>query len=322
MNKSKTFLLQKQILSTILFVLSVGLARCFNNKNQYISDLLTFSVKHTSVDSSFSSFSEKVGAEPNLEEEEQVISFRGGGRNVNSSFITSVEKPLPNTRGPRLSEYKQKLKLSKRQKDIAVGVMLGDASLQTQDKGKSYRLKFQGSQKHLEYGQALYREFEPFCLSQLFLFDRTDDNNNVVKSWSFQTLSHQELCSIANLFFDPLSQNVPSCSKKVIIPGLVENHLSPTGLAHWFMDDGSKMDHTKNEGKGFHLHTQGFKEEEVESLCNGLNTRYGLKCWKTKNKGKCVVAISGESYEKFVDLIKSDLLPSMQYKIPSERKKK
>ena len=33
------------------------------------------------------------------------------------------------------------------------------------------------------------------------------------------------------------------------------------------MDDGSKMDFTKNNGKGFHLYTQCFSGQEVEKLC-------------------------------------------------------
>ena len=165
-------------------------------------------------------------------------------------------------------------------------------------------------------------------MSFISQFDRTNRNGSLIKSWGFQTIGHEEFCPIANIFFDQpssmesTSEKIQKSSKKIITPGLVENYLTPTGLAYWFMDDGSKMDHTKNEGKGFHIHTQGFEEEEVESLCNGLEKRYGLKCWKVRNKGKYVIAISGRSYEKFVDLIKPNLLPCMQYKIPSERQKK
>jgi hypothetical protein len=43
-----------------------------------------------------------------------------------------------------LKEYKDSLiKLSQVQWEAAIGLMLGDASLQTQNKGKSYRMKFE-----------------------------------------------------------------------------------------------------------------------------------------------------------------------------------
>lgn len=227
-----------------------------------------------------------------------------------------IFKPSPTTRGPRLANYKQTLKLSQRQKEIAVGVMLGDASLQTQDKGRTFRLKFQGSVKHSEYSKNLYKEFEDFCLSQPHTFDRVNENNNIVESWGFQTLSHQEFDYIAKVFC-----NEDKLGTKVIKPKLVEEFVTPTALAYWFMDDGSKMDHTINEGKGIVLNTQGFQENEVENLCEGLKKRYGFQCWKGKNKGKFVVKISGNSYEEFVKIVKPELVPSMLYKLPSERKR-
>ena len=43
-----------------------------------------------------------------------------------------------------IKEYKNSLvSLSVEQKEASIGLMLGDASLQTQNKGKNYRLKFE-----------------------------------------------------------------------------------------------------------------------------------------------------------------------------------
>lgn len=180
-------------------------------KNQYYSNVLISPLNNISTAPPFSSHLEKVKEESGSEE--QIISLRGGGGDINSHIMSSVEKPLPTTRGRKLKEYKQRLKLSQRQKEVATGVMLGDASLQAMDNGKRYRLKFQGSQKHLEYGKALYREFEPFCLSPLDLFARTNENGNLVESWGFQTVGHEDFCSIADIFFDQPS-SMESTSEK------------------------------------------------------------------------------------------------------------
>lgn len=44
-------------------------------------------------------------------------------------------------RGKELKEYKSKIVLSQQQKQILIGILLGDAHLETQDNGSTYRLK-------------------------------------------------------------------------------------------------------------------------------------------------------------------------------------
>ena len=43
------------------------------------------------------------------------------------------------------------VKLSEIQWEAAIGLMLGDASLQTQNKGKTYRIKFEWGDKKKDY---------------------------------------------------------------------------------------------------------------------------------------------------------------------------
>jgi hypothetical protein len=44
----------------------------------------------------------------------------------------------------KVKEYKNSLiKLSNNQKEAAIGLLLGDASLQSQNEGKTYRIKFE-----------------------------------------------------------------------------------------------------------------------------------------------------------------------------------
>lgn len=108
--------------------------------------------------------------------------------------------------------------------------------------------------------------------------------------------------------------------KKVYKSGLITNHLTDEALAYWFMDDGGKGDFTSNEGKQIHMHTQGFAEEGVKQMCEELNQKFELKTWPKPNKGAHLVAISGDSYEKFKELVEPYLVNSMKGKLPSERK--
>lgn len=55
------------------------------------------------------------------------------------------------TNSHQLKEYKKTLKLTKEQRSILIGVLLGDAHLETQDQGQTYRLKFAQSVAHKPY---------------------------------------------------------------------------------------------------------------------------------------------------------------------------
>jgi hypothetical protein len=62
--------------------------------------------------------------------------------------LNSIYKLKPyNIKGPNskyLKEYKSQLRnMSKLQWEASIGLVLGDASLQTQNKGRTYRIKFE-----------------------------------------------------------------------------------------------------------------------------------------------------------------------------------
>jgi hypothetical protein len=52
--------------------------------------------------------------------------------------------------------------LSKQQKEILVGILLGDNNLQTDNGGKTYRLCVLQSEQHKEYVFHLYNIFKKF----------------------------------------------------------------------------------------------------------------------------------------------------------------
>ena len=218
-----------------------------------------------------------------------------------------MRKPL-STQRKQLELYKQTLVLSQSLFDIAVGGLLGDVTLQTQDGGKSYRLKFQQAEKlHRDYLLHLHRLFQDWTLSEPF-FDPER------QMWSFQTISHSEFTKLARLFV--LDENGKIC-KKHIKPYLVEKYLTPLGFAYWFMDDGGKSSYKKDYvRKGFTFNTQGFRKQEVELLCHGLQTKWDLECWPKPNKKGYVLVISAKSYDKMMNLLGNFIIPSMRHKLP------
>lgn len=188
--------------------------------------------------------------------------------------------------------------------------MLGDASLQTQNKGKTYRMKFEWGDKHQAYLFHVYNLLDEWVLAQPHKKIRLNSNLNFVTTWAFQTLSHEAFNILAELFIIN--------NKKGIIKDLIKNHLTARSLAYWFMDDGGKLDYNKNS-KNFSvvLNTQSFIKEEVEIMAVELSNKFNLNCSTRTNKGKQIIIIDHSSYNKFLNLIKPYLIPEMEYKLPS-----
>lgn len=218
-----------------------------------------------------------------------------------------MEKPNPKQRH-LLKVYKKTLTLSQPLFEIALGVMLGDASLQTQNGGLSYRLKFSQAEKlHREYLLHLHDVFADWVLSPPFF-------NEKRQMWSFQTFSHCDFNKIAQLFV--IDDDGLSC-KKTIKPDLIQKYVTPRSLAYWWMDDGGKSCYNKDyQRKGFVFNTQGFTLTNVRLLCDGLTQKFGLHCWPKPNKKGFLIVISALSYDKMMCLLDPYLIPSMRYKLP------
>jgi LAGLIDADG DNA endonuclease family len=127
-----------------------------------------------------------------------------------------------------LKEYKNSLKsLSLIQMETAIGLVLGDASLQTQNKGKTYRVKFEWSDKNKAYINHVYNLFDEWVLSQPHKKSRMSPNKNLIVNWGFQTISHEAFNILAELFIKN--------NKKRIKDHLIKNNLTSRGLAYWFI---------------------------------------------------------------------------------------
>ena len=209
-----------------------------------------------------------------------------------------------------IKEYKNSLtSLSVEQWEASIGLLLGDASLQSQNKGKTFRIKFEWGNKNKSYVNHVYNLFNEWVLSQPHKKSRLSPQKNLVINWGFQTLSHKA--------FNPLAKLFLINDKKGISDLLFFNNFTARSLAYWFMDDGGKLDYNKNSlNKSVVMNTQSFSEKEVEFLSSGLTKNYGLICETRFNKGKKVIVIKSESYSLFRQLIDPYIIPEMLYKLP------
>ena len=214
----------------------------------------------------------------------------------------------PNSR--LIKEYKESLiSLTKDQWEASIGLILGDASLQSQNKGKTFRIKFEWGNKNKSYVNHVYNLFDEWVLSQPHKKSRLSPNNNLVINWGFQTLSHKAFNPLADLFLIN--------GKKTVSKFLIKNHLTDRGLAYWFMDDGGKLDYNKNsKNKSIVLNTHSFTEEGVLNISEELNEKFKLNCEIRSNKGKKIIVIDSSSYSIFRKLVDPFIISDMKYKLP------
>ena len=83
------------------------------------------------------------------------------------------------------------------------------------------------------------------------------------------------------------------------------------------MDDGGKLDYNYNsKNQGLVLNTHSFSYEEVKNMAIELSNKFNLETSLRLNKKKYIIIIKSESFNKFLDLTYSHILPAMRYKLP------
>jgi len=209
-----------------------------------------------------------------------------------------------------LKEYKESLyKFSEFQSEALIGLLLGDASLQTQNKGKTYRIKFEWGNNSKAYVDHVYALFNEWILSEPHKKIRISPKGNTVINWGFQTISHQVFNPLADLFIID--------NKKSIKKSLIKDYLTDIGLTYWFMDDGGKLDYNKNsKNKSIVLNTQSFTDLEVFNMAKELSEKFKFNTEVRSNKGKKIIVIKSESYSLFRNKIDTHIIPEMVRKLP------
>jgi len=189
-------------------------------------------------------------------------------------------------RSRAIEAYKTTLRLTPEQRDVLVGLLLGDACLESHNQGRTYRVKVEQSARHETYVRHLYELFEPWVLSPPHPRQASASNGSVTTSWAFSTVSHSAFRFYAHQFYGEQGKRVPE---------LIHKWLTPRGLAYWFMDDGSMK---SSQSKAVIFNTQGFVKHDVERLTIVLQTHFGLQAKIRHQPDGFQIYVSGSSYEK------------------------
>ena len=191
--------------------------------------------------------------------------------------------------------------MNQEHRSILVGTLLGDGHLETQNRGRTYRLKIEHSIKQKAYTDWLYQKFSSW------VNDSPKQKSKVVKgktytNYWFQTRSIGEFRFYGQIFYDE--------DHKKVVPKFISKLLTPLALAVWFMDDGSAK---SKKHKALILNTQCFSKRELELLISALDERYGIEAKLRSQREGYQLMIPRP--EKFIEVILPHLRKEFYYKL-------
>lgn len=206
-----------------------------------------------------------------------------------------------------IREKKKNLELSKRQRELVVGLLLGDGHLETQNGGRTYRLKVEHGSAQREYLGWLANEFQDWILSGWY-----EKRKGPKVVYGFTTMSHPSLRFYGAQFYQ---------NGKKRIPPLIKKLMSPLSLAIWFLDDGSAK---SSKHRSLVIHSLGYTHKDLEVVQDALK-RFGIESTQHKQRNDTFrLYFPYESARIIANFVRPILLevPSLAYKVENIRPKK
>lgn len=196
------------------------------------------------------------------------------------------------------------ISLSKEQKSVLFGIILGDGYLQkTGKKNSRLRLEHGGNQK--EFLLWKVKKLRKLFQGKPKYLERVHPISKKKYSyWRHQSQSSPYLGKLRNIFY-------PDGKKR--IPEDVEKYLTPLTLAVWYMDDG----YYYLRDRCSYLYIGNTSSTEAEVAAKALLRKFNLfSRVKQKKKGYALYFPPGET-QKLKSIIKGHILPQFNYKLPS-----
>jgi len=212
----------------------------------------------------------------------------------------------------KLEGLKKNLALTRIQKEIIVGKLLGDGHLESSNKGMTYRLKVEHSIKQKDYVDWLYGQFKEWTNIAPKMKRRyskfPNESAGIFDKYGFTTYSHGSFRFYGKQFYP---------KKKKIIPKMINKLLTPLSIAIWYLDDGSFK---SEKHKTFIIHNHAYQKKDLKIAQKALQ-KFGIKTNLHKQNRKdglyWRIYVLSESAGIFKKLIEPTInqIPSMKYKL-------
>lgn len=191
--------------------------------------------------------------------------------------------------------------LTLEQKEILVGLTLGDATLQRRSSSGNTRLLFTQSLIHSDFFFSVFSNFQSFCSTG---FSPEPVKLKVGESLYYLITFTTLQLPCFNYFYEIFYPN-----GKKVVPANLANYLTPLAFSHWIMCDGSK------HNSGLHLNTYGFTIDDINLLIYSLNINFNINCTIHNHKSGGRIYINKADLSNIKHLLIPHIHSSMMYKI-------
>jgi hypothetical protein len=202
-----------------------------------------------------------------------------------------------------LREQKALLTMTERQKQILIGMLLGDAHLERQRGALTARLKIEHSLAQSTYVEWKFKERRNWVRTPPRARVRRNRLGTTSTNIGFTTLSHVEFERFRVKFYR---------DRRKVLPEELE--LTPLSMAVWFMDDGSRK---SRQCRGLYLNTQSFTRAEVDFLQCVIRRDVGVETTVRQQRDGLQIYVPAPSASDVTAFMTEDLLPCMRYKLSS-----
>ncbi|MDI6603506.1 MAG: hypothetical protein QME57_05430 [Patescibacteria group bacterium] len=158
--------------------------------------------------------------------------------------------------------------LNEIEKEIIIGVLLGDGYLNL-TQGKEAYLEIKQSKEKLSYVEWLHSQLERLGCTKIY---QRKDN----LQWYFRSQELKCLTRFKEIFYRDKRKIVPLKIKRLLT--------SPLSLAVWYMDDGN-IDFRPKYHYSYVISINSFTFKEAKLLVETLNSNFGLR--STVNRTTC-----------------------------------
>lgn len=195
--------------------------------------------------------------------------------------------------------------MSKRQYDIILGTVMGDAYIQLTGK-KNARLRLEHSEKQKDYLFWKWRELKNWM---------QDKPKKIIRyhpKWK-KNYIYYRCQSHSSPVFGKLRKLFYLDNRKIIPDNFEKIFKSRLSLAVWFMDDG----YYYHRDKTAYIYLSKFSEQETKKIFQVLDKHFGLKPkLEVKKSNNFDFKFPTQETKKLINLIQEEVISSMRYKLP------
>ncbi len=192
--------------------------------------------------------------------------------------------------------------ISKFQRKVIVGCLLGDGRLECRSKEGSARLRIHHGWKQKDLVFWKYKVLKNLisCPPRKIVCWKNPKNDENYYSWYFHTRTFPEFKDLYKRFYS---------NGRKILPKDISGLLTPISFAVWIMDDGCYDEGT------IILNTQSFSLRENKILQKIFKKKFNLILKINKDRDKWRLRFLRYDFPKLRNLINSYIIPSIRYKI-------